>query len=441
MFKTLLAFVIICVFSVLAFHLVFADTIHLKDGTKIEGEIVCETKDTYVVKTKDGVKQIDKDKIAKIEKDEEKPEKKPKKDKKKPAKKKQTPKKKKSRLKGSSKKPKKTRECVRKTLEFLAKSQQGDGSWKSSYALPGKVVIAAVCGTALMASGSTPTNGRYSKNIQRALNYVMANFDSSGKAGMPGGMPGLNQVNWSLAIGGLFLAEAYATARSGPLKEKLKTCYQSIQDNQEPSGGWGHGPGGPCALGYTEMAVMSNWCLGTLGAARQQKFKVDKAKLEKAIQFIVDCTNADGGVSYSVANKGWSCPARAAGAIYAFSMLKVKSHPHFKRLANFFDKKLEKLFERAGQAHGSPGMGILQCALGSIHLSKAHWDRYVEAFFPMILDAQNPDGSFKSIPHPKEGDGDKMLGTFYSTGICALILQLDEGKLRYISGMYARSKK
>src|SRR5581483_5531524 len=142
--------------------------------------------------------------------------------------------------------PKKCPKC-RKIVDagaaFLASKQAGDGSFPTELGgKTGKVVVTSLSALALMAAGG------YDSNVNRAADWVAAKIgapDENGFGKLGGGAGGnWNQVNWELGYGLIFLGELARTKRPD-LKEKVASVARLIWTNQETSGGWAHGPGGP----------------------------------------------------------------------------------------------------------------------------------------------------------------------------------------------------
>jgi hypothetical protein len=325
----------------------------------------------------------------------------------------------------------KAKEAVNAALEYLAKTQQG-GEWPMSYAMPGKVVVSSFCGLAYLASGSTPAKGKYSNNIKNILVFVMNNINNDGLGGVKtSGGGNNNQTNWSLGIGGLFLAEVYQVTKAKDVKEKLESVCRKIMDNQESSGGWGHGPGGPNALNYVELNVVANWCLATLGLSKQLGIDVDNAKIDRGIKYIMDSCAGGGGVGYSTreGQKGDGCPGRTGATIFVFKILGKQNDNQLKKMVTFVETEMPKLFTRLGYAHGSPSMGLFGCAIGSYNSGKKElWEKFTKLFFEKIISHQNADGSFKAIMNEAEKNEDSICQA-YPTGIMALVLQLPESGL------------
>src|SRR5262249_32175158 len=77
--------------------------------------------------------------------------------------------------------PEKYRDTVDKGLEYLAKNQAKDGHWEGH---DGKhpVAMTALAGIAFLMEGSTLKNGKYSANLRKAADWLMA----QSKAGRDG---------------------------------------------------------------------------------------------------------------------------------------------------------------------------------------------------------------------------------------------------------------
>ncbi|MEK7449741.1 MAG: DUF6288 domain-containing protein [Planctomycetota bacterium] len=327
----------------------------------------------------------------------------------------------------------KIRQSVANGLEFIAKNQKPDGSWPTEYSLSGKVVIASICGLALMTSGSTPETGLYANHIKKTVSFVTQNIEEPGLTARA--TPALNQINWSLSIGGLFLLEAYRLNKSPDLKQKLESICRTILENQEPSGGWAHGPHIINTLNYLELNVVTNWNLTAIGIAEQLKIiKRDHNKINKAIAYLMDSSSADGGVGYSTraGQKGYGCPGRTGGTIMAFFMLNKKNHPFYPKMSSFLAKEMPFLLNKRGYGHASPTMGLFCLAAGARHSSESNWKQFTDFYFPKILESQQMDGSFHAILNPTETIGQKdnaIYGTFYISGFLTLILQLGGNNL------------
>lgn len=333
--------------------------------------------------------------------------------------------------------------CIRQaneSLEWLAKAQNADGSFDTKYsATNGQVVVSCLAGLAFLASGSTQKNGPYAKNIAKAAEFVMKNcgkeldFGGIGRGNMGGNW---NQTNWGYAYSCVFLSEVYRHDPSKELKERLEEMMQTIARNQEASGGWAHGPGGPNALGYLELQIVGNWCLTALGALKRLGFKVPQATVDKGVAYAISTSSGDGGIGYSdrPGQKGVGDPGRTAGCIWAFSLLGITKHPFYPKMVAYFKREMGNI----PNGHVSPVMHFTASAFASMHLGPACWKEFMELFRLEILAARCPDGTFSARPTEESqlmhSNHDREMGPVWTTASYALILQLPNGKLPTLTG-------
>jgi hypothetical protein len=99
----------------------------------------------------------------------------------------------------------KVEQQVKKTLAALAKAQRPDGSWatKMSQNQQAKVATTSFRALTLMTAGK-----KYQANVNGAASFVSVNLlQANPLSRLP---PAIDQPNWKIAIGGLFLCEYYA---------------------------------------------------------------------------------------------------------------------------------------------------------------------------------------------------------------------------------------
>ncbi len=328
--------------------------------------------------------------------------------------------------------PKKCKKCdavVRAGVDYLV-SQQRAGCFPTELGgKTGKVVVTSLGGLALMAAGGPEAS------IAAAANYVMAHCGVDEKDGMKlgGGMGGgnWNQENWELGYGCIFLAEYARRTRSGEAKARLFEVAKKLEKNQEASGGWAHGPGGPNSLGYLELEIVSNWSLMGLGAAKRLGYPLDKAKLEKATAWIEETTHGDGGVGYSPreGQKGFGEAGRTSGAIAAYGQLGLRGDPFFARMSDFYRGHATTLTT----GHVSPYMHMTSGAIASYILGPRDWAAYIETYRPELYAARRGDGSFAAIPtHESDmlhSNTDSTVGSCWTTASAVLILSLGDERV------------
>jgi hypothetical protein len=335
------------------------------------------------------------------------------------------------------KKCKKCRQIVDAGAAFLLSRQASDGSFPTELGgKTGKVVVTSLSALALIAAGG------HDDAVQRAADWIAAKIglpDENGFGKLGGGGGGnWNQVNWELAYGEILLAELARKKRSD-LRPKVAEVAQQLWANQETSGGWAHGPGGPNALGYVELEIMSNWALMGLGLATKAGTKPDAPKLEKALAWIEETSGGDGGVGYSPrqGQKGYGEAGRTSGALVAWTLLGQRGRPFFDKMVHFYRGRVKTL----ETGHVSPCMHLLTGAIASYQLGARDWQDYMDLYRLPIMTARKPDGSFAATPtHESESlhsNTDFTVGPAWTTATYVLILALPDERL---TGLLNRDK-
>src|SRR5438270_834377 len=76
--------------------------------------------------------------------------------------------------------------AVTKGLDYLAGQQSDDGSWITGGGQAYPVAMTGLAGTAFLAHGNSPTRGRYAKNVQGAVEFLVRCATPTGLITGPG---------------------------------------------------------------------------------------------------------------------------------------------------------------------------------------------------------------------------------------------------------------
>ncbi len=71
---------------------------------------------------------------------------------------------------------------VQRALDYLAAEQRPQGYWEAQHSQY-RVAMTALAGNALLCEGSTTTRGKYSRNIQLAVDYLIERSRKNGLIG------------------------------------------------------------------------------------------------------------------------------------------------------------------------------------------------------------------------------------------------------------------
>jgi hypothetical protein len=213
-----------------------------------------------------------------------------------------------------------TEDAIREGLEFLARSQLWDGSFSDRMggAAGG---ITSLASLALMAGGNQPNRGRFGKEINRAVEYVVSLGNGpnlgflTGRDGQdnPGRLASNPGPMYSHGFGTLFLSEVCgmlpAAVRDTKVRMALEQAVAFTVAAQNNEGGWRYEPRAPFADVSVTVAQMM-----ALRAAKHAGVFVRKSVIDSGANYIKACQMSDGGFSYWK-GQGYSAFARTAASI------------------------------------------------------------------------------------------------------------------------------
>ncbi|HED65720.1 MAG TPA: prenyltransferase [Planctomycetes bacterium] len=184
-------------------------------------------------------------------------------------------------------------DAVQRGLEWLASQQirtgPERGSWpaKIGYKLNedyrvtaedvGHVGVTSLACMAYLAGGNLPGRGTWGAEVERGLSYVLSCANDDGYITRNG------TRMYSHAFATLFLAEIYGMTHRDDVRRKLQRAIDFIVDTQNEEGGWRYVPFAP----DSDMSIVVCQVLA-LRAARNIGIRVPRATIDRAARYIVD---------------------------------------------------------------------------------------------------------------------------------------------------------
>lgn len=295
----------------------------------------------------------------------------------------------------------KVQQGVAKALSYLKRFQNPDGSWGSSSS--GRhPAITALAAMAMMAQGNVPGRGKYGKNVERAVKFLMKNVHP--RTGYIGG--GGHGQMYGHGFATLCLAEAYGMLPTRELGKKLKLAIRCIVRSQKADGGWRYDPSphGNSDLSVTICQMMA------LRAANNAGIQVSKKTIERAIKYTKQSANADGGFRYMLSSGGSSFALTGAGVTTLYGAGEYDSREAKKGL----EYLKNYLTRNPGQGrYGHYFYGHYYAAQAMYQAGGKHWDFWYPRVRDALLRAQLRDGSWQS-----------HVGNEYGAAMGALVLQV-----------------
>ncbi|MCE5279607.1 MAG: prenyltransferase/squalene oxidase repeat-containing protein [Planctomycetaceae bacterium] len=317
--------------------------------------------------------------------------------------------------------------AIEKGMNYLAKTQRRDGSWLNSggYGVY-PCVMTSLAGIALMAGGSNPQSGPHSREVSRAMNYVLRLAEANDD-GLIVGQGAESRSMYGHGFGMLFLAQCYGNELQSADEARLKKVLdkavaltvKSQSDLGAPlknAGGWIYTPTGQGDEGSVTVTQLQ-----ALRACRNAGIKVPKETIDRAVAYLKHCQMPDGGICYSAQSRGSSRPPISAAAIACFYAAGVYDrtagggeNEMVERLVKYCKGKMD-----SSETSGHYFYAHFYYAQGMYHRGGNDWKDYYPKISKMLIERQAPDGSW---------NGDSV-GTTYGTAIATIILQLPYGYL------------
>ena len=201
-------------------------------------------------------------------------------------------------------------DSCRRGMDFLVASQSEDGSFGlGRYAK--NVGIASLCALALMADGNMPGSDPKGRSIQKTLDFILA---CSTDTGLISADKTSHGPMYGHGFATLFLGEIYGmNNEDSRVRDTLVRAVQLIVNTQNEEGGWRYNP-----IPYDADVSVTICQVMALRAARNAGIKVPKETIDRAVRYIRDCQNPDGGFRYMIqpGNSAW--PRTAAGVATLF---------------------------------------------------------------------------------------------------------------------------
>lgn len=293
-------------------------------------------------------------------------------------------------------------DAVERGFAYLVSQQNTDGSFgRGRYGR--HVGITALCALAFMADGNLPDSGRYGEPVRKALEFVLDHATDTGLLAAETS----HGPMYGHGFATLFLGEIYGMNPADKrVRDALVKAVGIIIGTQNEAGGWRYQPVPFDAdISVTICQIMA------LRSARNAGIKIPKQTIDRAVQYVRDCQNPDGGFRYMRQTGGSAWPRTAAGVASLFYAGIYED--------DSIDRGLDYLIHGAlpgramtGQAHYYYGHYY---AVQAMYLAGGdYWSKWWPAVRGEMLAKQTSSGGWL----------DHYAGGAYSTAMSLIILQM-----------------
>ena len=309
------------------------------------------------------------------------------------------------------------KKTIEHALAWLADQQARDGRWAANEnRYP--TAMTALAGLALLCEGSTTTQGKYSRNVQRAVDFLLNQSQTNGLIGNP---TKDDRYTYGHGFSMLFLSQVLGE-EEGPDRRKrivdvLSRAVIFSGRAQTKVGGWGYVSSDKDGRGVDEGSTTITQVQGLRGC-RNAGITVPKQIIDKAVGYIKRCTRDDGGVQYSIKG-GSGRPAITAAAVACLFNAGEYQGKNVPKMLKYCEKNLANIGNRGfGHWH----YAHYYYAQVKYRQGGKIWEDYRGKVTARLMSEVKDDGK-----HAVWTQG--YIGAVYTTSINLTILQLDRGCL------------
>ena len=182
--------------------------------------------------------------------------------------------------------------AVDSALQWLARNQEGDGSWAigrwdGAMSENANVGLTGLATLAFLSAGHTEKTGKHKRVVQRAVTFLISQQQANGAVGLNDGPE--NGGGYNHAIAGLALAEAYGMAkidRTGQAAQKA--VEYSVNVHQNDYSGWRYAPK------MEPDTSVTGWFIMQLKMARVANLNVSPSGFQGAVAWLEKVTDMPG---------------------------------------------------------------------------------------------------------------------------------------------------
>jgi prenyltransferase beta subunit len=261
---------------------------------------------------------------------------------------------------------------------------------------------------AFMSGGSTPGRGLHGRNVDKCIDFILANTQESGFINIPNASSHGPMYGHGFAT--LFLAEAYGMTMRSDIRDKLTKAVQLIVNTQNNEGGWRYQPQRRDAdISVTICEVMA------LRAARNAGLFVPRDTIDRCTQYVKKSQNADGGFMYMVQGGQSAFPRSAAGIVALYSA-GIYEGPEIKKGLDYLMGFIPQVNEFNRESHYFYGHYYAVQAMW--HAGGEYWSKWYPAVRDALISRQAEDGSWID-----------SICMEYGTSMACIILQMPNNYL------------
>ncbi len=304
----------------------------------------------------------------------------------------------------------KTEEAIERGLEFLAKHQREDGSWRledfgDEPRLRSDTAATALALLSFQGAGYSHEQFRYQKTCKRAIDWLIDNQKADGDLYRPmDEASDLNAWIYSHAIASLALCEAYGMTQDESIRKGAQRSIDFLAAGQDPSaGGWRYSP----RIG-SDTSV-TGWAMMALKSAELAGLKVPP-KVFVGISKWLSGSEASAQERYLyrynwLANTPEAIHGRIPTPVMTSVGLLMRFYLGWRRTTPDMQRGTDWLLDRP------PSLGTPQAPQRDtyywyyasqvmFHMGGERWQKWYRTLDPILIDTQETEGKYAGSWNP-----------------------------------------
>lgn len=288
-------------------------------------------------------------------------------------------------------------------LVRLKQHQNSDGSFGLGRMGSNAGITALAC-LAFMADGHLPGRGEYGDEVQRGLEFVLKSINESGLVAADTS----HGPMYGHGFATLFLGEIYGMGHDDArVRDALVRAVQLIINSQNNEGGWRYNP-----VPFDADVSVTICQIMALRSARNAGIRVPVETIDRAVEYVRQCQNADGGFRYMLSQGGVAWPRTAAGVASLYYAGIYEDEAITRGLDFLIRTAMPGESGRRESAHYYYGHYY---AVQAMYLAGGdYWSRWWPAVREDLIERQQGDG----------GWSDPYAGGAYATAMSLIVLQM-----------------
>ena len=326
-------------------------------------------------------------------------------------------------------------EAVVKSLKWLQKQQNRDGSWgdgPQNY----KCAMTGLALLSYLAHCETPLSEEFGENVLKGISFLV---DLGMKNPVISEQPALKEICYDHAVATYALCEAYTFCKQmdipsiANLEKVVIKAVDKILDNQNVDGGWAYNYNTKAGA-HTDLSV-TGWNVQALKAAEHGGIKPTKgdirSTLRKASSYVRKNVMPDGKFAYKE-NGNMPRSSLVGVGVLSLQMTGNGSDSAARKGLDWIKNNVKTL--QWGQGSGTENVKSnlymhYYCVQAAMNRGGDVWKAYNRAFRDSTLGAQASDGSFAPNGFPGPGglvntNGGSINDKIYRQCLATLMLEV-----------------